>query len=133
MLFKFFVIMKLSLLLVLLGMLQARAGVHAQGAITLNVQQMEIAKVLKKIENKGDFRFLYNYDLPALKKKVDVNLQNSGLRAALTKLFSNTDLTYKILQDNLVVVMSTSGKQQDIRITGKVTGGPMASRLPEYR
>ena len=103
-------------------MLQARAGVHAQGAITLNVQQMEIAKVLKKIENKGDFRFLYNYDLPALKKKVDVNLQNSGLRAALTKLFSNTDLTYKILQDNLVVVMSTSGKQQDIRITGKVTG-----------
>lgn len=110
------------MLFILFGILQARADIHAQSSITLNAQQMEIVKVLKKIESKGDIRFLYNYDLPALKKKVDVNLQNSDLSAALASLFTNTDLTFRILQNNLVVVLSNNGKKQDIRITGKVTG-----------
>ena len=114
--------MKLSILLILLGILQAKANVHAQGSITLTMQQAEIVKVLNKIEKKGEFRFLYNYDLTSLRKKVNVNFQNSDLKEALRNLFSGTDLTYKMLENNLVVVMSSSGKNQDIRITGKVTG-----------
>jgi TonB-dependent starch-binding outer membrane protein SusC len=121
-LFKFVVIMKLSILLILLGILQAKANVHAQGSITLTMQQEEIVKVLNKIEKKGEFRFLYNYDLASLRKKVNVNFQNSDLKEVLRHLFAGTDLTYKILENNLVVVMSSSGKYQDIRITGKVTG-----------
>jgi len=121
-LFKFLVIMKLSIVLILLGILQARAGVHAQGSITLNMQQAEIAKVLNKIEKKGEFRFLYNYDLASLKKKVDINLENAGIRDALTKLFTHTDLTFKLLENNLVVIMSGSLAKQPLRITGIVTG-----------
>ncbi len=121
-LFKLFVIMKLSILLILLGILQAKADVHAQGSITLNMQGVEIAKVLNKIEKSGDFRFLYNYDLPSLRKKVDIRFDQSSLKDALTRLFANTDLTYKILENNLVVVMSATLERQDIRITGKVTG-----------
>ncbi|HVW61120.1 MAG TPA: SusC/RagA family TonB-linked outer membrane protein, partial [Puia sp.] len=114
--------MKLSILLILFGILQARADVHAQGSITLNMQQTEIAKVLSKIEKKGDFRFLYNYDLASLRKKVDVNFVNSDLKAALHSLFSGTDLTYKMLDNNLVVVMSSGPEKQPLRITGAVTG-----------
>ncbi|HEY4286910.1 MAG TPA: TonB-dependent receptor [Puia sp.] len=114
--------MKLSILFILLGLLQAKADVRAQGSITLNMQQTEIAKVLNKIEKKGEFRFLYNYDLPSLKRKVDVNFQNLDIKDALTKLFSTTDLAYKILNNNLVVVVSSSLQKQDIRITGTVTG-----------
>lgn len=114
--------MKLSMLLILLGILQAKADVHAQGSITLTMQQAEIAKVLNKIEKKGEFRFLYNYDLPSLKKKVDANFRNSDIKEVLRKLFASTDLTYKILENNLVVVMSSGTQKQDIRITGIVTG-----------
>src|SRR6201991_941647 len=121
-LFKLFVVMKLSILFILLGILQAKADVRAQGSITLNMQQTEIAKVLSKIEKKGEFRFLYNYDLPSLKRKVDVNFQNLDIKDALTKLFSSTDLAYKILNNNLVVVVSSSLQKQDIRIAGTVTG-----------
>ena len=73
--------MKLSMLFILLGILQARADVRAQGSITLNMQQTEIVKVLNKIEKKGEFRFLYNYDLASLKKKVDVNFFNSDRKS----------------------------------------------------
>ncbi len=114
--------MKLSILLILFGILQARADIHAQGSITLNMQRAEIAKVLNKIEKKGEFRFLYNYDLVSLRKKVDVNFNNSDLKAALRTLFSGTDLTYKMLDNNLVVVMSTGPEKQPLRITGVVTG-----------
>jgi TonB-dependent starch-binding outer membrane protein SusC len=114
--------MKLSVLFVLLGILQARANVHGQGAITLNVQQTEIAKVLNKIERKGEFRFLYNYDLPSLKTRVNVNWQNTAIGEALSKLFAGTDLTFKFLNNNLIVVLSADRQRQAIRITGTVTG-----------
>ena len=114
--------MKLSMLFILLGILQARADIHAQGAITLNVQQTEIAKVLNKIERKGEFRFLYNYDLPSMKTKVNVNWQNTGIKAALANLFEGTDLTFKFLDNNLIVVVSGKLRRQAIRITGTVTG-----------
>ena len=116
--------MKLSMLLILLTILQAKADVHAQGSITLNMQQTEIAKVLDKIERKGEFRFLYNYDLPSLRRKVSVNWQNSDISDALNKLFLNTDLRYKILENNLIVVMSNRPEKpyQAHRITGTVTG-----------
>jgi TonB-linked SusC/RagA family outer membrane protein len=114
--------MKLSMLFILLGMLQARADVHGQGSITLNVQQTEISRVLNKIEKKGEFRFLYNYDLPSLKTKVDVNWQNTGIKEALAKLFTGTDLTFKLLDNNLIVVLMADGQRQAIRITGTVTG-----------
>lgn len=114
--------MKLSLLFILLGLLQARADIRAQGSITMNVKQTEIAKVLKKIENSGDFRFLYNYDLPSLRKKVNIQFDRSSLKDALAKLFANTDLTYKVLDNDLVIVLSATLEKQDVRITGKVTG-----------
>src|ERR1700743_2014785 len=99
-LFKFVVIMKLSMLFILLGLLQARADIRAQGSITLNAQETDIAKVLTRIQRKGEFRFLYNYDLPSLRTKVNVNWQNTGIREALTALFLPTDLQFKRLKDN---------------------------------
>jgi TonB-linked SusC/RagA family outer membrane protein len=114
--------MKLSMLFIVLGLLQARADGRAQGSITLSAQQTDIAKVLTKIERKGEFRFLYNYDLPSLRTKVNVSWQNTDIREALTTLFTNTDLTFKLLNNNLIVVMSSRPERQSIRITGTVTG-----------
>ena len=122
MLFKFLIIMKLSLLFILLAVAQTHAGVFAQGSITLSMRQVEIEKVLNKIEKDGEFRFLYNYDLNSLKKKVDVDFEESSISDGFKiKFLANTDLTYKMLGNNLIVVMSTTQQMANIRITGKVT------------
>ncbi len=122
MLFKLLIIMKLSLMFVLLAVLQTNAGVFAQGTVTLNMRQVEIQKVLNKIEKEGEFRFLYNYDLNSLKKKVDADFKESPIKDVLDKIFANSDLTYKMLENNLIVIMSSTQVMQNIRITGKVTG-----------
>ena len=121
-LIKFLFMMKLSLLLVVLSICQLQARVLGQGNITLKVEQTAIEKVLNRIEKSSEFRFLYNYELEALKKKVDISVDNSPLSETLKKLFANTDLTYKLLDNNLVVVKSSKLEMQDIRVTGKVTG-----------
>jgi len=112
----------LSMLFILAGLLQAKAMVNAQGSITLNAQQTEIAKVLDRIEKKGEFRFLYNYDLPSLRTKVSVDWNNTPIDEALDRLFQNTDLTFKILDNKLIVVTSSRQQRQPIRVTGTVTG-----------
>jgi TonB-linked SusC/RagA family outer membrane protein len=116
--------MKFAILLVFISVIEVQAKVNAQGSITLTMQQAEIGKVLNRIEKKstGEFRFLYNYDLPSLKKKVDIHFERSTLKDVLAELFSQTDLTYKVLENNLIVVMSSTMEKQDIRVTGKVTG-----------
>jgi TonB-dependent starch-binding outer membrane protein SusC len=122
-LFKPVIIIKCSVLLILISVANAQARGN-QSSITLSMEHAEISKVLNKIEKTtaGEFRFLYNYDLPSLKKKVDVNFQQTTIADALSKLFANTDLTYKILENNLIVVMTAGTEKQQIRITGKVTG-----------
>src|SRR6516164_7535618 len=102
-LLKLLVIMKLSIALILIAALHADAGVFGQGSITLNMQQAEIQKVLTRIEKQGEFRFLYNYDLESLRKKVDVNVEQLSVKEVLSKIFANTDLTFKILDNNLIV------------------------------
>jgi len=114
--------MKLSIVFILLGVFQVKAGLYAQGAITLNMQQVEIEKVLAKIEKQGEFRFLYNYDLASLKKKVDANFQQSDIKDVLDQILVNTDLTFRLLENNLVVIISKDLQKQDIRITGRVIG-----------
>jgi len=113
--------MKLSLLLLLVGVLQVRANVLAQGNITLSMKQAEIEKVLNRIQKSGEFKFLYNFDLKSLRKKVDVNVENASLKETLDNLFANTDLTYRVLENNLVAVISSAPDQQEKRITGRVT------------
>jgi TonB-dependent starch-binding outer membrane protein SusC len=121
-LFKMLVVMKLTLFLMVFCICHAYGNVYGQGNITLDLQQMEIGKVLNKIEQKGEFRFLYNYDLRSLKKKVDIKVENSPLSETLARLFVNTDLTYKVLNNNLVVVISQNASENaEIRITGKIT------------
>jgi TonB-linked SusC/RagA family outer membrane protein len=116
--------MKLTFLLIVLNICQVQANIYGQGSITLNLQQTEISKVLNKIQQKGEFRFLYNYDMQSLKKKVNIRVENSPLSETLGILFANTDLTYRLMNNNLVVVLSKNvgEKSESVQVQGKVTG-----------
>ncbi|MDF2186843.1 TonB-dependent receptor [Paraflavitalea sp. CAU 1676] len=114
--------MKMTLFLIVLSVCHVQANVYGQGNITLNLQQTSIDKVLNRIEKTAEFRFLYNYDLKALKQKVTVDVKKASIRETLDKILSNTDLTYKLLDNNLIAIVSRTNERQDIRVTGKVTG-----------
>lgn len=120
---KLLVVMKLAIILTLFTVYQAQAKVFGQQRISMQVQQTEIRKVLSDMEKKANVRFLYNYELKSLDQKVDFAVSNTSIRQALDKLLRQVGLTYKILDDNLIVILASGDKDyQDTRITGTVTG-----------
>ncbi|MBS1606392.1 MAG: TonB-dependent receptor [Bacteroidetes bacterium] len=114
--------MKLTSLLILVATLQVSARVSGQGRVSLKLNQVEISKALHSIERQGTYRFLYNSRLNAVSQKISIDVANSDIKDVLGRLFVGTDLTYKILENNLIVVLSSSLTFQDIKVTGHVTG-----------
>ena len=122
-LLKTLLIMKLAMIILLFTAFQVTANPLSGQSISLSMKNTEIKKVLKSIERDGDFRFLFNSDLKDLKKKVDFNASNLNVVEAMNTLFAGTSLTYKVLENNLVVILSSNPEDNKaIRITGKVTG-----------
>ena len=119
---KALLIMKLTFVLLLVGILQVSAKVNGQSAVSLKLINVPIAKALKTIENQGDYRFLYNNNLKDISAKINIDVNDAGIKDVLDKLFVGTDLTYKMLANNLIVVISNALAIQDIKVTGKVTG-----------
>ena len=120
---KTLLIMKLTVLLILCGVLQANADVKAQSNISLNVTNTQIESIIQKIEKQGEYRFLYNDDLKEMKEKVNINIKGYSISQTMDLLLKNTALNYKLLPDNLVVIRSVQLlNQQDITVTGIVSG-----------
>ncbi len=125
---KLFLIMKMTFALILLTAMQVFAGNGNAQNVTLNLKQTEIPKVFRAIEKQSPYRFLYNYDLPALQKKIDVNVNDVPVTLLLNDLLSGSGLSYKIMNGGLVVIMSSSNIKETKKITGKVlteSGEPM--------
>lgn len=114
--------MKLTFLLVFVAALQVSANVNGQDKVSLKLNQVEISKALNSIEKQGTYRFLYNSRLNAITNKVSIDVSDSEIRDVLNRLFIGTELTYKILDNNLIVVLAANLVKQDIKVTGKVTG-----------
>ncbi|RYE19785.1 MAG: SusC/RagA family TonB-linked outer membrane protein [Sphingobacteriales bacterium] len=117
------VIMKFTLVFIVFFTFNSLGGTNAQN-ITLNASNKEIGQVLSSIEKQGDYRFIFNSRLKDLKQKVSVNFSNTAITEALTKMFTGTNLTYVLLENNLVAIRAAGAADAadaDIRVEGKVT------------
>lgn len=122
-LLKTVIVMKLAIFIVLFTAFQVKASPTSGQNVNLSMNNSEIKKVLKTIEKDGNFRFLYNSELKDIKKKVNFTASNMSVSEALQMLFAGTNLTYKVLNNNLVVVTSTvESENRAVRVTGKITG-----------
>ncbi len=115
--------MKLVILIILATALQAKAIPVMGQYVNLELKKTEIKKVLKLIESDGYYRFLYNSELKELKNKTDFTAKQLGIAASLNLLFTGSNLTYKLLDNNVIVVFSMNEADNNkTRVTGKITG-----------
>ena len=119
---KALLFMKLTFVMLLVGILQVSAKVSGQAKVSLNLNKTEIGKALKAIENQGEYRFLYNNNLKSIRQRISITADAADIKDVLDRMFTGTDLGYKILDNNLIVVLSNTLAVQDIKITGKITG-----------
>ncbi len=119
-------IMRLMIACLLIACLHVSASGHSQERVTLNLKSVELRKALIAIEKKTDYRFLFNEKLFAHKPRVDINVVETPVTQVLDRLLQNTGITYKVLNNKLVVLKEISDEADlenlaDIRVTGRVT------------
>lgn len=124
-LLKFLLFMKLSMLIIFLTASQVYAETVFSQTITASFEQVELRTILNVIEKKAKVRFLYNYDLTSLAKKVDFSVKNAKVSDALDKLLENSGLQYRDMGNNLIVISLGKGveaaSQAQVTVTGLVT------------
>ncbi len=119
---KVLLLMKLTIAILLVSLVQVSAKGFSQSKVSLKLSNVELKKVLYSIEKKSNCRFLYNDDAISLTNpKVDVNVDKALVTDVLNSIFAGTNLTYKVLSNNLIVLSAKDNLIQDIKITGRVT------------
>jgi TonB-linked SusC/RagA family outer membrane protein len=118
-LIKLLLVMKLVWLLLALGSLQAYSKAFSQEKITVTFKDAKIKKVLSAIEHDSHYRFIYTDEILP-KKRVSLSAKGQSLNQVLDKLFAHTELTYKMLQNNLVAIGTGNESLAEIMVTGKI-------------
>ena len=132
---------KLIVFIVCLMFVQTFAASYAQN-VSLRFKNANLQKVLDEIQQQTGLELLYNNTLVnRAKKKVTIDVTNVYYKNALKQVLSETDLTFEI-NNNTVVIKESNGSQksstniikttatmQQSTVTGKVTddqGAPLS-------
>jgi TonB-linked SusC/RagA family outer membrane protein len=78
----------------------------------IEAKDQTIRQILQDIEAKSEYRFFYNDQLANLDDKVDFSAENKSEFEAIEELFHGTELTFKVMENNLVLIMPASLMQQ---------------------
>jgi TonB-linked SusC/RagA family outer membrane protein len=124
-LIKYLLMTKMAIVLVLFFSTQSFARSYGQG-INLKLDKVQLKRVLKSIEEQGDFRFVYKDQLLKGSQLVSIEVKDASLTDVLDKILQHTNLTYRRLSPQLVVIVGDKITESQlastaINITGKVS------------
>ncbi len=106
---KLLLTMKFSFIILFVSIVQASASVYSQTTrLDLKVENKSMREVLKLIEQESNFRFFYNDEFNELTKNVNIEVESKKINFILDQLLADSDVTYKILENNVVVLTPLS-------------------------
>lgn len=115
--------MKLVLILTSIFALTIQASVFSQASkMSIEANGETIREVMQEIEAKSAYRFFYNDQLANLEDRVDFVAENITEFEAIELLFEGQELSFQLMENNLVLIIPTSVVQQNT-VTGVVTDG----------
>lgn len=121
--------MKLKLIiLAVCGVLSL--NLFAQERISLNIENMALVNVFKVIQEESGYRFFYSDDLVDLNKSISLEVKDVGIQLVVNELQAQTDLSFRLMEDKLIVVVPANLPQQNVVITGKVSSEKEPGGLP---
>jgi len=125
---KVFLIMKMSFIICSICFIQISASVYSQnGTFTIETKNTTMRELFHEIEQQSQFRFFYNDVLTNVDRKVSIDIKGKSINDVLDIILANSGITYRIL-DNQLIVVSPASLLQQLIVTGKVTdtdGNPL--------
>lgn len=128
-------IMRLSVFFVILFVVQtwATSLYSQQTRLTLNMNNVKVLDVLNEIEKGSEFYFFFTEKLVDVNRSVNINVKNVKIEDILQNLFQNSDITYKVIDRQIILTKKLSEESSFVEdgknISGKVTDSS-GSSLP---
>ena len=97
--------MKFTLLFLFTTLMQvsASSSYGQKNTVTMDVNGVAMSNVFQIIENQTDFHFFYNRSELNLNQKIDLNVDKKQVADVLGKLFNNSNISYQILGNQIVL------------------------------
>ena len=126
---KLFRIMKLSMILLFVGLMQVTATVYSQTTkLSIDAKNQKVSDVLKSIEDQSEFRFFYKNEQVDATRKVNIVAEKKSIEEILETIFEGTEVSYTFFEDKLILLSSKEkmgseikGMQQQKSVSGKIT------------
>ena len=131
--FKSIMIIQLLLSVVVMSNV---AAIDVQGqneTIRISKKNVIVRDVLKDVESKSNYRFFFSDDFADIYKVVSVDLESADISELLSALFHESTVTYKLLDNNVVVItpiIEAQQAQQGVTITGTVVDANDGNPIP---
>ena len=127
---KKLLIMKVSFLLTFFTILNVSANLHSQDMkLNLSVKDKSLIDVIRIIEKESKYRFFFSDNYEDLNNTVSLEMKDKNINEILSSLLDNKAITYKLLNNNIVVI-TPIGTLQTQTITGTVTDAATGEGLP---
>jgi len=116
--------MKLTFVLLIACLLQARAAIYAQH-ISLNENNVSLRKVLNDIHKQTGYDFIFDHEIVKDIQNVSLHVKDATIKDVLSICFKGRPLKFNILQKSIVIeyvpVEPVAAVEQEIVIKGRIT------------
>src|SRR5690606_23557785 len=114
-------IMRIFLLLIGIGLTSVYGNsLLAQKKIKIDVKEATVAQLFQAIQEKSEFIFFYKDDVVETKKKITLTLKDAKVSTVLDLAFLNTNLTYRIIGNQIIVRTAKSQSSLEIQNENKM-------------
>jgi TonB-linked SusC/RagA family outer membrane protein len=120
-LFKIDLKLKLTTLLFLVAIFNVKAHTYAQSKVSLELNNSSIEKVIETIEQKTDFRFIYNINDIDLDRTISINVKEQSISTVLDKIFKGTPTGFKI-SGTQIILKKEIKKTDPVSVKEKIRG-----------
>jgi iron complex outermembrane receptor protein len=114
--------MKLSLILALITSLNVSAVLYSQDVkLNFSVKDKSLIDVIRIIEGQSNYRFFFSNNYQDLNSQVSIDVQDKNINEVLSNLLNSKAITYRLFDNNIIVITPVDSKAKQQKLTGIVT------------
>lgn len=122
--------MKLTITLMLIGILNTYAGGYSQDIpISVNIQNGTLTDLFNAIEKNTEFKIFYKTSLINNQETINLKADHKPVSELLTTVLGSRNLSYDLV-DKVIVITAAEESKQAIKITGTVKDAGNGDPIP---
>ena len=127
---KFFLCMKISMILLLVGVMHLSASTFSQTKVSLNMKDATVKEIFSSLEKITNYTFLYKLDLVDKCGKVDIDAMDKDFNQLLDDLLRPLGLSFKIDDRVVVITVREEDEKKDMVIIKGIVKDEKGQSLP---